>query len=81
MDDDDCDGSSIPAYISTTFRATQKLFSKRKNKEKFKSYCNIVLFLLPGESFRKKLNNKKDSPFVWTFLSSINNQQSLKRGK
>ena len=54
---------------------------KRKKKEKFKSYCNIVLFLLPGESFRKKLNNKKGSPFVWTFLSSINNQQSLKRGK
>ena len=64
VDDEDCDGSSIPSYISTTFRATQKLFFKRKNKEKFKSYCNIVLFLLPGESFRKKLNNKKGSPFV-----------------
>ena len=64
VDDEDCDGSSIPSYISTTFRATQKRFFKRKNKEKFKSYCNIVLFLLPGESFRKKLNNKKGSPFV-----------------
>ena len=40
------------------------VFFKRKNKEKFKSYCTIVLFLLPGESFRKKLNNKKGSPFV-----------------
>ena len=30
VDEEDCDGSSIPSYISTTFRATTSCFLKRE---------------------------------------------------